>query len=50
MANAEFRINLPDNEPIKPYTPGSPEKASLKRRIEELKNKVIEIPLIKAEC
>jgi len=46
MASAQFNINLPDNEPIKPYGPGSPEKASLKKRIEELKGKVIEIPLI----
>lgn len=46
MANAQFRINLPDNEPIKGYAPGSPEKASLKKRMEELKKQVIEIPLI----
>ena len=46
MANAQFRINLPENEPIKSYAPGSPEKAALKKRIEELKNQVIEIPLI----
>ena len=46
MASAQFNINLPDNEPIKPYGPGSPEKASLKKRIAELENKVIEIPLI----
>ena len=46
MANAQFRINLPQNEPIKNYAPGSPEKAALKKRIEELKNQTIEIPLI----
>jgi 1-pyrroline-5-carboxylate dehydrogenase len=46
MANAQFRINLPENEPIKSYAPGSPEKTALKKRIEELKNQVIEIPLI----
>lgn len=46
MANAQFRINLPQNEPIKSYAPGSPEKAALKKRIEELKNQIIEIPLI----
>ena len=46
MANAQFKINLPPNEPINPYLPGSPEKAALKKRIEELKNQVIEIPLI----
>jgi hypothetical protein len=36
MANALFKINLPDNEPIKAYKPGSPEKESLKKRFEEL--------------
>ncbi|MBK7105116.1 MAG: L-glutamate gamma-semialdehyde dehydrogenase [Ignavibacteriae bacterium] len=46
MANAQFRINLPENEPIKSYAPGSPEKSALKKRIEELKNQIIEIPLI----
>ena len=46
MANAQFNINLPNNEPITPYGPGSPEKAALKKRMEELKNQVIEIPLI----
>ena len=32
MANAQFMINLPPNEPIKSYAPGSPEKASLKEK------------------
>ena len=30
MANAYFNIAEPDNEPILPYTPGSPEKATVK--------------------
>ena len=46
MANAQFNITLPLNEPIKPYGSGSPEDASLKKRIEGLKNQDIEIPLI----
>lgn len=46
MANAQFNINLPENETIKDYKPGSPEKVSLKKRIEEMKKQVIEIPLI----
>ncbi len=46
MGNSIFNINLPKNEPIKSYAPGSPEKAALKKRIEELKNQVLEIPLI----
>lgn len=46
MSNSIFHINLPKNEPIKSYAPGSPEKATLKKRIKELKSKVLEIPLI----
>ena len=46
MPNAHFKINLPENEPIKNYLPGSPEKAALKKRMEELKSQVLEIPLI----
>ncbi|MBK8944415.1 MAG: L-glutamate gamma-semialdehyde dehydrogenase [Ignavibacteriae bacterium] len=46
MSNAQFRINLPQNEPVKNYLPGSQEKIELKKRIEELKKQVIEIPLI----
>jgi 1-pyrroline-5-carboxylate dehydrogenase len=46
MSNSVFHINLPKNEPIKSYAPGSPEKAALKKRIKELKEQVLEIPLI----
>ncbi len=46
MGNSVFHINLPKNEPIKSYAPGSPEKTALKKRIKELKSKVLEIPLI----
>ncbi len=46
MGNSVFHINLPKNEPIKSYAPGSPEKAALKKRIKELKNQVLEIPLV----
>ncbi len=46
MGNSVFHINLPKNEPIKSYAPGSPEKAALKKRVKELKSRVLEIPLI----
>ena len=39
-------IPKPINEPILSYEPGSPEKASLKKRIQELKSNKIEVPLI----
>ncbi len=34
------------NEPIQSYSPGSPERASLKAKLAELKSKTFEIPLI----
>lgn len=35
---------LPANEPVRSYTPGSPERRSLKKRLEELKRERVEIP------
>ena len=46
MANAYFKIAEPDNEPILPYTPGSPEKAAVKVKLDEMKNETVDIPLI----
>jgi 1-pyrroline-5-carboxylate dehydrogenase len=41
-----FRVPAPVNEPVRDYAPGSPERASLRRRLEEMRNERIEIPLI----
>jgi 1-pyrroline-5-carboxylate dehydrogenase len=46
MSNAYFKVPRPINEPVKGYKPGSPEREDLKNKIEELKSKRIEIPLI----
>ncbi len=46
MNNAVFTFDLPQNEPVKEYRVGSPERESLKNKLEELKNNPIEIPLI----
>jgi 1-pyrroline-5-carboxylate dehydrogenase len=46
MQNGVVRVPKAVNEPIKAYAPGSPEKASLKKKIAELKSQVFEIPLI----
>ncbi len=46
MSNAYFKVPVPVNEPIKMYAPGSPEKEELKKKIHELKNQKIEVPLI----
>ena len=44
MNNAIASIPTPLNEDILSYAPHSPERASLRRRLEELKSDVIEIP------
>jgi 1-pyrroline-5-carboxylate dehydrogenase len=41
-----FRVPTPVNEPIRDYAPGSPERASLQLRLEQMKNERIEIPLV----
>ncbi len=46
MSNAYFKVPDPINEPIKSYSPGTPEKAELKQKLAELKSKQIEVPLI----
>ena len=46
MNELNFSIREAVNEPIKEYKPGSKEKISLKKTIEELKSKIIDIPII----
>jgi 1-pyrroline-5-carboxylate dehydrogenase len=46
MSNAILPLAVPVNEPVRPYAPGSPEKQSLKKRLNEMMNERIEIPLI----
>ena len=46
MSNAYFNIQEPKNEPYNSYAPGTPERGTLKKRLEELKSEVIEIPAI----
>jgi 1-pyrroline-5-carboxylate dehydrogenase len=41
-----FRVPSPVNEPVRDYAPGSPERASLQRRLEEMRSERVEIPLI----
>ncbi len=41
-----FRPPTPWNEPAKDYAPGSPERASLKRRLDELQRERLEIPCV----
>jgi 1-pyrroline-5-carboxylate dehydrogenase len=46
MSNETFTIPKPRNEPVKEYRPGSPEKKALKAKLEEMKSKTIEIPIL----
>jgi len=46
MNDTPYNIPKPENEQIKSYAPGSPEKISLKAKITELKSTHIEIPII----
>ncbi len=46
MNNAIFSFPYPQNEPIKSYAPGTPERAELKAKLEEFMSQTIDIPLI----
>jgi 1-pyrroline-5-carboxylate dehydrogenase len=46
MSNAIYPLAVPVNEPVRSYGPGSPEKKSLKKRLDEMLSEEIEIPLI----
>jgi 1-pyrroline-5-carboxylate dehydrogenase len=46
MSNAIFPLATPVNEPVRPYAPGSPEKKSLKKRLDEMLSEEIEIPIL----
>ncbi|WP_439557246.1 L-glutamate gamma-semialdehyde dehydrogenase [Dyadobacter sp.] len=44
MSIGIFNVPAAKNEPVKNYAPGSPERALLKKALEEARSKVIEIP------
>jgi 1-pyrroline-5-carboxylate dehydrogenase len=46
MSNAIFPLDLPRNEPVRAYAPGSAEKVSLKKRLAAMLSEEIEIPLV----
>ncbi|MBP7146080.1 MAG: L-glutamate gamma-semialdehyde dehydrogenase [Acidobacteria bacterium] len=46
MANAVFRVPSPFNEPVKSYAPGTPERAEIRRRLEEMAGETMEIPCV----
>ena len=46
MNNSIFMFPKPENEPVKGYAPGSPERAEIRKALDELYAKVTEIPAI----
>ena len=46
MNNSIFMFPKPQNEPVKGYAPGSPERKAIRQAMDELCNKVTEIPAI----
>ncbi|MEA2601979.1 MAG: 1-pyrroline-5-carboxylate dehydrogenase [Acidobacteriota bacterium] len=46
MSNAIFPLAAPANEPVRAYAPGSPEKKSLKKRLDAMLSEEIEIPIL----
>ncbi len=46
MSNGIFELPEPDNEPVKTYAPGSPERAKLSDTVSEMRNTEIEVPVI----
>jgi 1-pyrroline-5-carboxylate dehydrogenase len=46
MANGSFQVPAPRNEAPLSYAPGTPERAQLKARLDELSSRELEIPLV----
>ena len=46
MNNGYFKVEMPKNEPVKAYLPGSPERASLKKELERQSAQVVQVPMI----
>ncbi|GAB2802309.1 L-glutamate gamma-semialdehyde dehydrogenase [Rhabdobacter roseus] len=45
MPKGVFNVPTPINEPVKTYAPGTTERASLKKALEEARSKEIEVPM-----
>ncbi len=46
MTHGVFLPPLPENEPVKSFAPGSPERDSLKKRLASMAKETIEVPLV----
>lgn len=45
MPKGVYQVPTPHNEPVLPYTPGSPEKIAVKKALEEARNEQRDIPM-----
>src|SRR5258708_26074387 len=45
MSTGFFKVPLPKNEPVLSYAPGTKERASLKKALEEARSKEVDIPM-----
>jgi 1-pyrroline-5-carboxylate dehydrogenase len=46
MTAGVFKLPVPTNEPVRHFPPGSPERAALKARLDELAGSTVEIPMV----
>ncbi|HKV69318.1 MAG TPA: hypothetical protein VJN72_14600, partial [Gaiellales bacterium] len=46
MSTGVFTLPRPFNEPVRDYAPGSPERASLKSRLDAMASERIDIPMV----
>ena len=46
MSTGFYKVPIPVNEPVKSYFPGSPERAELQRTVLELRNTLVDLPMI----
>ncbi len=46
MGSGFFKLQEPANEPVLDYLPGSPERKEVKEKLQELRSREVEIPLI----
>jgi len=45
MTKGFYNVPVPQNEPVKSYKPGSPERIELKAMIADMRSKVVELPM-----
>jgi 1-pyrroline-5-carboxylate dehydrogenase len=46
MSHGTYQTPIPRNEPVREYRPGSPERATLKKRLDRMASETLEVPLV----